>query len=332
MSIENTLKSLEIIDLPSEYLAKIKARESVLKFLDAPRPYRDYECTYDGSVYVSQQRMMDKFLLVADHYTLTIGEFFVDTQIWAVGCDVTIRCSIFGVPFEVTQHGVATVNMKRNENSPKGDAIEQAKKAAVSDGMKKVLSWLGVDAHIFRGEITSVKPQYKDGKPTNRKYMDLIQRYQLSEYNFPNGIPILPDSFKPYYQKMEWNGIFHSDAFKRKPTGSPSNAETRSTDPSQGKEDHKSGTGSTDNNDQTLKFINRTRLNLIRNLSKELYPGKSEEEVMQEVAYALGDEFNAFISRHKVKLNSFEKTPEKYAPQIINWFNKQKQNLQRTPA
>ncbi|MED0672324.1 Rad52/Rad22 family DNA repair protein [Aneurinibacillus aneurinilyticus] len=214
MSIGKIAQSLGV-ELSSSSREQIMEKERWLKLADAPFPYHDYKVNYDGNIYIAQQCIADRNALLFDQFQYEAEEAQVNTDTWCVGVWVKVRAIINGKEHSVRQYGVHTISKLRGDVKPVGDAMEQAIKSAVSDGMKKCSSWLGIAAHIYRGEVISIRAnRNKEGQSQSKFYLQNLEKFGLSEYEYKYGIPVLPDSFKSFYEKMDWtDGIFYSDVF-----------------------------------------------------------------------------------------------------------------------
>lgn len=282
MSIENIAQSLEI-ELPDSYKQQIMEKERWLKLADAPFPYRHYKVNDDGNIYISQQCIADRNALLFEQFQYEAEDARVNTDTWCVGVWVKVRAVINGKEHSVRQYGVHTISKLRGEAKPGGDALEQAIKSAVSDGMKKCSSWLGVAAHIYRGEVISIRANRdKDGQPQSRFYIQNLEKFGLSEYEYKYGIPVLPDSFKVFYEKMGWtDGIFYSDVFDFRDKHSVSRDESRKAERNQERSEEEIGS-------ENPAFINEMQANYLRSLIHDFNENAQEGDIVQAIiAYLL---------------------------------------------
>jgi len=104
----------------------------------------------------------------------------------------------------------------REASEPTAQDRMDCKKSAVSDSLKKCAAWFGVASDVFKGFIDVIKPQKFDGT-NNPLYNRLVSAFSFVDpYGLHRyGIPILPDSYREYYQEKGWQGIFKSDIWGR---------------------------------------------------------------------------------------------------------------------
>jgi hypothetical protein len=279
MSIEKIAQSLGV-ELSDSYKTQLVEKERWLKLADAPFPYRHYKVNYDGNIYISQQCIADRNALLFDQFQYEAEDAHVNTDTWCIGVWVKVRAIINGKEHSVRQYGVHTISKLRGEFKPTGDAIEQAIKSAVSDGMKKCSSWLGIAAHIYRGEVISIRANRdKDGQPQSKFYLQNLEKFGLSEYEYKYGIPVLPDSFKPYYEKMGWtDGIFYSQVFDFK--------DKQPADRNDSNKSEKSDKVKEESVSEDPAFINEMQANYLRGLIRDFNAHAQEEEIVQAmIAY-----------------------------------------------
>jgi hypothetical protein len=283
MNIEKLALSLGV-ELPENLTKRLQEKENWLRLADAPFPYRHYKVNYDGSIYISQQCIADRNALLFDQYRYDAEEAQVNTDRWSVGVWVRMHAVINGVEHSIRQYGVNMVNKLRTEVKPSGDTVEQAIKSAVSDGMKKCSSWLGIAAHIYRGEVISIKPNRdQEGRVQSKFYMQTLEKFGLSEYNYRYGIPVLPDAFKPYYEKMGWtDGIFYSDVyyFKNKQAGErEADAPSQEKVPKQPENAVEAG-----GQEEKPSFISEKQAGFLRGLIHDFNKEAQEEDIVQVIA------------------------------------------------
>lgn len=201
---------------------------TILEYLNAPFRYQEYGVNYEGQVYVSQQSIVDRLneVLGIANWELIPKEINTDMDLFSV--------SVLGIMkvydpeqdrwITRTQFGDATMKIKRGENFPSAQAIEDAKKSAMSDALKKCASWFGVASDVYKGLIKCV-PKNKINGDINPIWNRIIKSYGLDPYKYDNGIVILPDSYKEYYVEKKWYGIFESDMAAISNGHSPKNTE-----------------------------------------------------------------------------------------------------------
>ncbi|MFT9848373.1 hypothetical protein [Aneurinibacillus sp. REN35] len=282
MSIEKITKSLGF-ELPESYKQQMMEKERWLKLADAPFPYHHYKVNYDGNIYIAQQCIADRNGLLFEQFHYEAEEAQVDTDTWSVGVWVTVQAVINGREHRVRQYGVHTASKLRGEAKPSGDAIGQAIKSAVSDGMKKCSSWLGVAAHIYRGEVIAIRANRdKDGQPQSKFYLQNIEKFRLSEYDHKYGIPVLPDSFRSFYEQMGWtDGIFYSDVFDFNRKQAPRREQTKN-------EIEQPETEREESEGKHPGFINEMQANYLRGLIHDFNANAQEAEIVQAmIAYLI---------------------------------------------
>lgn len=277
MNIDRIAQSLGV-ELSSSSREQMMEKERWLKLADAPFPYCDYKVNYDGNIYIAQQCIADRNALLFDRFQYEAEEAQVNTDTWCVGVWVKVRAIINGKEHSVRQYGVHTISKLRGDVKPGGDAMEQAIKSAVSDGMKKCSSWLGIAAHIYRGEVISIRAnRNKEGQPQSKFYLQSLEKFGLSEYEYKYGIPVLPDSFKSFYEKMDWtDGIFYSDVFGYKDNQEderiPSEKMEKKTEKIQERSEVESSA-----------FINDMQANYLRGLIYDFNENAQEADIVQAI-------------------------------------------------
>jgi hypothetical protein len=187
--------------------------ESVFDRLNAPFPYEEYAVNFEGYVSVSPQATSDRLNHVfgPEGWKLDAEDLHVDNGLYTVSImgKLSIRDQQ-GEWIPKTQFGDATMVIKKDEQTPRPQAILDAKKKAMSDAMKKCASLLGVASDVYRGRVTVVKNGSKD-------YFQLVRKFNLSTNKkaFKDGIVILPHEYKSYYAANNWFGIFESDLHEK---------------------------------------------------------------------------------------------------------------------
>lgn len=187
---------------------------SVSEQLNLPFEYNEYGVNYDGAAYVGQQSMVDRLneVLGFENWELEPLEIKVNMDTHSVS--VLAKLNVYDAAkdrwISRTQYGNDTMTILQGETEPRAQAIEDAKKSAVSDSLKKCASWLGCASDVFKGKVKAIKAKKSD-KSENPLYIALVQKFGLNPYNFPQGLVILPESYRSYYEEKNWNGIFETD-------------------------------------------------------------------------------------------------------------------------
>ncbi len=183
--------------------------------LNQPFEYSEYGVNYEGNVYVGQQSVIDRLNTVIGYqnWEHEPKEIKVNMDIFSVSVLGTMR--VYDVETDRwvsrTQFGNDTMTILQNETEPRAQAIEDAKKSAISDSMKKCASWFGVASDVYKGKVTAVRPKKHDNTD-NMIYQALLNKFNLNAYDHRYGIVILPNSYKEFYKEKGWNdGIFQSD-------------------------------------------------------------------------------------------------------------------------
>ncbi|MFC5449136.1 Rad52/Rad22 family DNA repair protein [Paenibacillus aestuarii] len=187
---------------------------STTQQLNLPFEYDEYGINYEGAVYVSQQSIADRLnnILGIENWELEPVEININMDTYSV-C-VLAKLSVYDASkdrwISRTQYGNDTMTILQGEQQPRAQAIEDAKKSAISDSLKKCASWLGCASDVFKGKVKCIKA-HKNDRSDNPLYMALIQNFGLNSFDYKYGLVILPDSYKAYYEEQGWNGIFESD-------------------------------------------------------------------------------------------------------------------------
>jgi hypothetical protein len=181
---------------------------SLFDQLNAPFPFDAYAANYQGYASVNPQSTSDRLneVFTPMGWRLEAIESQVDMKLFSVSilAMISIRDEK-GEWIGKTQFGDATMVIEKNTEIPKSQAVMDAKKKAMSDAMKKCASLLGVASDVYQSRIRVVK-----AKGDNR-YFPLLQKLNLHSARFPNGVCILPDDYKAYYEEKGWSGVFESD-------------------------------------------------------------------------------------------------------------------------
>ncbi|KIV58926.1 hypothetical protein AM501_24010 [Aneurinibacillus migulanus] len=180
--------------------------------LNTPFQYEDYAVNYEGHVYIGQQTVDDRLNEVFGIFGWEHKS--IQTEIDEERHTVSVfgRLSIYDEKHNRwvsrEQFGDRIMNIRKDESVPTGQAAENAKKAAVSDSLKKCASWFGLASDLYKGLVIGIKPNYAHA--FNRLAIEF--NLDISDYGkYKFGIPVLPDSYKPYYNQKGWKGIFFSD-------------------------------------------------------------------------------------------------------------------------
>lgn len=196
----------------SNYELRIEERKVFYSRADEPFEYRHYQVNFDGVIYLPQQVMVDRNNWLFDSWNIIKGQHEICRSSWSVGVQVRMTAKIGGIERSIDQYGANKITVKKNQTEPTNDDLEQAIKSAISDGMKKCSSWLGVGSHVYRGEVKAILPnRCKDKIARNREYNYFIQALGLDEGDHYHGLAVLPDSFRKFYEEKGWTGLFRSD-------------------------------------------------------------------------------------------------------------------------
>ncbi|NHN33149.1 Rad52/Rad22 family DNA repair protein [Paenibacillus agricola] len=182
--------------------------ENTFDILNAPFHYDDYSVNHDGYVFVSPQATSDRLnqIFTPQGWKLEVIEQIVDMQYFTVSILGKIAIRSGDEWIEKSQFGDATMVIQRGKAEPIPQAILNAKKIALSDCLKKCASLIGIASDIYRGKLMVL------GNKTS-EYLQMAGKFRLdtNKKQFKNGIVLLPDHYKSYYEKNNWNGIFASD-------------------------------------------------------------------------------------------------------------------------
>jgi hypothetical protein len=187
---------------------------SISKQLNLPFEYEEYGVNYEGVVYIGQQSVADRLNDVLGFQNWELEPLEININMDTYSVSVLGKLKVYDETTDrwVTrsQYGNDTMNILREETEPRPQAIEDAKKSAISDALKKCASWFGCASDIFKGKVKAIKP-LKSDKTDNKLYLALVSKFSLNPFDYKNGIVILPDSYKAYYEEHGWVGIFESD-------------------------------------------------------------------------------------------------------------------------
>ncbi len=177
--------------------------------LNLPFPYSDYKVNYDGHIYIGVQNIADRLNDVIGIFNWTHKAVQVDIDQQRFSVSVFGRLEIWDAENERwiyrEQYGDDTMTIKREATEPDAQAVENAKKSAMSDSLKKCAAWFGVAADVYAGKIRVLSKG-------SSLYIKAASNYRLdTAYTYKNGIPILPDSYRSYYTQQGWSGLFESD-------------------------------------------------------------------------------------------------------------------------
>jgi hypothetical protein len=278
--------------------------------LNLPFRYEDYSINYEGQAYIGQQNIADRLneVLGIFNWELELKEINVNMETFSVSVLGCLKAYDEEGKRWITrtQYGNDVMKIHRDETQPKAQAIEDAKKSAISDALKKCASWIGVASDVYQGKISAIRS-------SDSRYYPILRKYGLSNDQFKNGIPVLPDSYKEYYKQQDWFGIFESDLSGNGSSGSEGN-----TDP----------TNASVNNDNQSGRINGTKGNntpqQIR--IKALSPSRTNQDLTAT--------FKAMLESHKevmvqVPAELADQAARLVAPSIIlnvkGWINESKE-------
>lgn len=192
--------------------------------LNQPFSYEEYKVNFDGHVTVGPQSVADRLNVVFGIYDWShdILDYKEDHEDYTVSVRglLKVRDPNTGEWITRTQFGDKKIVMSNDASKPKAQAFLDAKKAAVSDSLKKCAALYGVASDVYKGRIRAVKAL--NGRNQNQTnyyelYLALAHYFNIDyrfESTFEHGIPILPDEYRAFYESKEWKGIFESD--KRK--------------------------------------------------------------------------------------------------------------------
>lgn len=189
--------------------------------LNQPFSYEEYKVNFEGHVTVSPQSVADRLNVVFGIYDWShdILDYKEDHEDYTVSVRglLKVRDPNNGEWITRTQFGDKKMVMSNDADKPKVQAFLDAKKAAVSDSLKKCAALYGVASDVYKGRIKAVKAQ--NGRNQNQiiyneLYLALAHYFNIDyrfDSNFVNGIPILPDDYREFYNSKQWKGIFESD-------------------------------------------------------------------------------------------------------------------------
>lgn len=174
--------------------------QSLYERLSAPFPYCAYEYDEDKErVYVSGQAVADRLNEVLGvgfwRYEPIEGSIEVEEtgrqnkyneEIKAV--TLLVNFQFYNSELKQWISFVDAGSQDLNKRMGKGDAI----KSAITDGMKKCASRIGVASDVYKGKIKAYK-----------------------------GRVILPENYRAYYEEKGWKGIFAGDLKNNKPSNKP---------------------------------------------------------------------------------------------------------------
>ncbi|MBP1931792.1 Rad52/Rad22 family DNA repair protein [Ammoniphilus resinae] len=178
--------------------------------LNLPFRYEEYGVNYEGQVYIGQQSVADRLnqILGIFNWELDLLEINVNMEHYSVSVLGCLRVFNPETQQWITrkQYGNDTMTIHRDETVPRPQAIEDAKKSAVSDALKKTASWIGVAADVYQGKLKAVNAK-------DRRYHSILAKFGLNghEFQYKNGVVFLPDSYRSYFDEKGWNGLFESD-------------------------------------------------------------------------------------------------------------------------
>ncbi|MGF7033464.1 hypothetical protein J2T17_004412 [Paenibacillus mucilaginosus] len=313
--------------------------------LNEPFPYEAYKATYDGQPYVSVQWIVERLNTVLGptnwrHEFYDVTENMHDKSVELIG-----RLSIWdaekGIWLERVNWGNDTMTIARGATEPTAQDRMNAKKSSVSDSLKKCAAWFGAASDVFKGMVTIIKPEKYNGDP-NLLYTQLVSKYPfVNQYGAHKyGIPVLPDSYREFYEKQGWSGIFASDLKEAGTSAAGSSSEaspSASSGTGTGRAEQKSsrgsrstggstgsstGSGSSGNGNSTSKKPESIRMKVMdvpkfnpdgtstfkaQLLSKAVvtvHAGKELKEDVQKLQVGMVVQSNGWVYQHKVTLGN----------------------------
>lgn len=184
--------------------------------LNEPFPYAAYGVNYEGQPYVPIQWIVDRLNEVVGPLNWRHEFFDVNEDMVSFSVELTGRLLIWDDVkqewMDRVNYGNDTMTILKGLSEPTAQDRMDCKKSAVSDSLKKCAAWYGVASDVYKGFINVIRPQKNDGSD-NPIYQRLIELYGFVERfgTHKNGIPILPDSYRGYYEEKGYAGIFQSD-------------------------------------------------------------------------------------------------------------------------
>lgn len=210
-----------------------------LNDLNKPFSYSEYSVNFDGQVYVSQQSMVDRLNEVVGHFNWEFEPLQIDVNMSSQSVSCLGELRIWDEERQRwifrRQYGNDTMTVKKGRSNPDGQAIEDAKKSAVSDSLKKCASWFGTASDVYKGIIKCIPVSDK------QLYWGLVngkaKELGLSPSHFKNGVVTLPNAYKAVIQ----NGIFESDILALQPQQQVQQTQTKPATHPQPKHNQKHG-------------------------------------------------------------------------------------------
>lgn len=178
--------------------------------LNLPFSYEEYGVNYEGQVYISAQsvveRLNDVFGLL--NWEMEPISIEVNQEYYSVSVLGELRVYDADRDRWVSrrQYGNDTMTIKRDETTPTGQAFEDAKKSAITDSLKKCASWIGVASDVYSNRLYAISKRKSESA-----YQTALQHFNLRREEYENGVVVLPDSYREYYESKKWPGIFHSE-------------------------------------------------------------------------------------------------------------------------
>lgn len=189
---------------------KFQSSQSLSDQLNQPFSYDEYGVNYEGQVYISAQSVVERLNEVLGVLNWELEPLTIDINQDLKSVSILAELRIFDVDRErwVTrrQYGNDTMTIKRDETEPTGQAFEDAKKSALTDALKKCASWIGVASDVYSSRLSAITR--KKNEPA---YTTVLNHFGLNRQDYDNGVVVLPDSYKGYYEENGWFGIFQSD-------------------------------------------------------------------------------------------------------------------------
>ncbi|WP_240422032.1 Rad52/Rad22 family DNA repair protein [Paenibacillus periandrae] len=288
--------------------------ENTFESLNAPFHYDDYSVNHDGYVFVSPQATSDRLNLIfkPQGWKLEVIEQVIDMQNFSVSILGKIAIRSGDEWIEKSQFGDATMVIKNGKSEPNPQAILNAKKIALSDCLKKCASLIGIASDVYRGKLMVVPIKTKE-------YLQMADKYKLdtNKKQFKNGIVLLPDYYKPFYEQNNWHGIFTSDLqtlsnhTRGLPTGkSQEIIELSFENLDILKNKYKEGNGSIEGFDEWFQKLSKRGMNFLQLdfVLQEAINKKKSQQVAPNKDNEIEKEKNSNLSDNKNRLNQPEQT------------------------
>ncbi|MFS0557482.1 Rad52/Rad22 family DNA repair protein [Brevibacillus sp. 179-C9.3 HS] len=176
--------------------------------LNLPFSYDEYGVNYEGKVYISAQSVVERLNEVIGMLNWEMELLSIDVNQDYKSVSILGELRIYDQDRDRwvsrRQFGNDTMTIKRDESDPTGQAFEDAKKSAMTDALKKCASWFGVASDVYSSRLSAISKKHST-------YQTVLKHFNLQPESHENGIVVLPDTYRDYYQSMSWFGIFQSD-------------------------------------------------------------------------------------------------------------------------